>query len=207
MGNFVIIAGEMRDVDYTRVYGPYSTEDEAEQAAEALVESGVITLDYDDGLEYRIVPLIMNPSAPVAADGSGDDDGLDEFESDEDSGEILNRENLPDGPILGEGFDLESIDKGMNDFLTTMNSWHEQFTSEAARSPQSDFDTFAERLPSFLQELDEKIASGVSEDEAEAELRLKFFESLNIDELTFRLYTGIGIAALKKASEESSAKD
>ena len=77
---FVIIAGEMRDVDYTSVYGPFDTEAEAETQAAAMITSGVIEMEPDNCQEYRIVP-ILNPDEAVPSpldDGPDTDDADDE---------------------------------------------------------------------------------------------------------------------------------
>ena len=81
---FVIIAGEMSDVDYTSVYGPFATEAEAETRAAALIASGVIEMEPDDCQEYRIVP-ILNPDDAVSShpdDGPDTDDADDEASDD-----------------------------------------------------------------------------------------------------------------------------
>lgn len=54
---FVIVAGEMSDVDYCSVYGPYPTYDAAEAVAEEKVKAGEITLDADDQLDFRVMEL------------------------------------------------------------------------------------------------------------------------------------------------------
>ena len=78
---FVIIAGEMNDVDYTSVYGPFATKSEAETRAAALIASGVIEMEPDDCLEYRIVP-ILNPDDAVPSHPDTDDTDDEAFDLD-----------------------------------------------------------------------------------------------------------------------------
>lgn len=54
---YVIIAGEMTDVDYCEVFGPFDTEAEANSKAEEMERAGRITVNVDDGLEWRAVEV------------------------------------------------------------------------------------------------------------------------------------------------------
>lgn len=54
---FVIIAGEMRDVDYCHVYGPYTSEAGAEADVPRLIASGKILVAPDDCLDWRVMKV------------------------------------------------------------------------------------------------------------------------------------------------------
>jgi hypothetical protein len=58
---FIILAGELKDADYCETYGPFDTADEAETAAQELVSRGVIVIEPDDCMDYRVMGLI-NPA-------------------------------------------------------------------------------------------------------------------------------------------------
>ena len=54
---YVIVAGEMTDVDYCSVYGPYHTKVDAETAAQQKIASGEIVEEPEDCMEYRVMEL------------------------------------------------------------------------------------------------------------------------------------------------------
>jgi hypothetical protein len=67
---FIILAGEMKDVDYADCFGPFDTAAEAETAAQELVSRGVIVIEPDDCMDYRVMPVrnpadVKSPEAPI----------------------------------------------------------------------------------------------------------------------------------------------